>query len=147
MRLRVQSLALLGELRIRRCYELWCRWQTWLRSRIGVAVPEAGSCSSASTPSLGTSICCKYSPKKQKKKVNLTKEKGLLPIWDMILLVWKMWCHQRKGSYILLDSLFSWIFEVYVFQKNVNNLLGNSNMPGWLWDTKNIFWGSKYTQQ
>ena len=24
---------------------------------------------------------------KSKKKVNLTKEKGLLPIWDMILLV------------------------------------------------------------
>ena len=32
MRLRVRSLALLSGLRIRRCYELWCRSQTQLRS-------------------------------------------------------------------------------------------------------------------
>ena len=38
-RLWVQSLALLGGLRIRRCYDLWCRQQTWLRS--GIARPAA----------------------------------------------------------------------------------------------------------
>ena len=32
------------------------------------AVVQAGSCSSDSTPSLGTSICHKYGPKKQKAK-------------------------------------------------------------------------------
>ena len=31
-----------------------------------MAVAEAGCCTSASTPSLGTSICCGYSPKKEK---------------------------------------------------------------------------------
>ena len=38
MRFRVQFLALLSALRIRRCGELWCRWQTWLGSGIAVAV-------------------------------------------------------------------------------------------------------------
>ena len=31
MRLLVRSLALLSGVRIRRCHELWCRSQTWLR--------------------------------------------------------------------------------------------------------------------
>ena len=38
--------------------------QMWLRSRVAVA----GSCSSDAAPSLGTSICRKCGPKKQKKK-------------------------------------------------------------------------------
>ena len=38
MRLRVRSLALLSELRIQRCCELWCRLQTRLRSCVAVAV-------------------------------------------------------------------------------------------------------------
>ena len=38
MRLKVQSLALLSELRIQRCCELWYRSQTRLRSGIAVAV-------------------------------------------------------------------------------------------------------------
>ena len=46
------------------CHELWCRSKTWLGS--GIAVAVAGSCSSDSTPSLGTSICCRCGPKKQK---------------------------------------------------------------------------------
>ena len=66
MRLRVQSLASLSELRIWHCCELWCRFQTWLGSLIAVAV--AGSYSSNWTPSLGTSICHRCSPKKAKKK-------------------------------------------------------------------------------
>ena len=40
----------------------------WLRSGITVAVVQVGGSSSHSTPSLGTSICCGYSPKKRKKK-------------------------------------------------------------------------------
>ena len=51
-----------------RCCELWCRSQTLLRSHVAVALASAGSCSSDWTPSLGTSICCGYGPKKTKKK-------------------------------------------------------------------------------
>ena len=66
MRLQVQSQALLHGLRIWGCCELWFRSQKWLRSCTAVAV--AGSCSSNSTLSLGTSICCRCGPKKQKKQ-------------------------------------------------------------------------------
>ena len=65
-RLRVRSLASLSGLRIRHCCELWFRLQTWLRSQVAVAV--AGSCSSDSTPSLGTSMCCGCGSKKEKKR-------------------------------------------------------------------------------
>ena len=53
-------------LRIQRCYELWCRLQTQLRSGVAVALVQAGSCSSALTPNLGTSICCTCSCKNKK---------------------------------------------------------------------------------
>ena len=42
------------------------------RIRVAVAVAEAGSCSSYSTPSLGTSLCQGYGPKKEKKKKKYT---------------------------------------------------------------------------
>ena len=58
--------ASLSGLRIQRCHELWCRLQTWFRFRVAVAMVQASSCSSGSTPSLGTSICCR-GPKKKKK--------------------------------------------------------------------------------
>ena len=47
------------------------RLQPRLGSGVGVAVAEAGSCGSSSTPSLGTSIChgCGVKKKKKKKKV------------------------------------------------------------------------------
>ena len=57
MRTQVQSLVSISGLRNQRCRELWCRSQTQLGSRVAVAVAEAGSCSSDSTPNLGTSIC------------------------------------------------------------------------------------------
>ena len=69
MRTRVLSLALLSGLRIQRCSELWCRWQTWLLgSGVVVAVVQAGSYSSHSTPSLGTSICHRCGRLKKKKE-------------------------------------------------------------------------------
>ena len=77
MRLRIQSLALLSGLRIRCCCELWCRSQMRLRSDVAVAVVQASSYSSDSTPSLGTSICCRCGPKKTKrpkKKKKVTKK-------------------------------------------------------------------------
>ena len=45
-----------------------------LRSHVAVAVAVASSCSSDLTPSLGTSTCCTYSPKKPKKKKKTTKK-------------------------------------------------------------------------
>ena len=39
--LRVRALASLSGLTIRRCRELWCRSQMWLRSRVPVAVAAA----------------------------------------------------------------------------------------------------------
>ena len=67
-RLWVQSLAWLSGLKIRRCGELWCRSQMPLGSCVAMAVVSAGSCSSNSPPSLGTSICLGWGPKETKKK-------------------------------------------------------------------------------
>ena len=74
MRLRVRTLALLSGLRIRHCHELWCRSQAWLGSCIAVVVAQAGSCSSDSNLSPGTSICCGCSPKKQNKTKQTNKK-------------------------------------------------------------------------
>ena len=68
MRLRVPSLASLSWQGIRLCPELWCWSQMRLRYRVAVAVAWASSYSSDSTPSLGTPIGCRCSPKKKKKK-------------------------------------------------------------------------------
>ena len=65
----VWSLAPLSGLRIWRCHKLWCRSWMWLGSGIDVAAAQASSCSSDSTPCLGTSICRKCGPKKQEKKI------------------------------------------------------------------------------
>ena len=53
--------------------ELWCRSKTGIRSRVAVALVQAGSCSSDSFPSLGTSICCRCGHEKKKKKEWLKK--------------------------------------------------------------------------
>ena len=74
MRLRVRFLALLSGLMIRRCHELWCRLQTRLRSRVAVALAEAGGYSSDLTPSLGTSICCESGPRQWQKDKKKTLE-------------------------------------------------------------------------
>ena len=69
MRMQVQSLASLSGLRNRCCCELWCRSQMWLGSGTAMAVVEAGSWSSDSTPSLGSSICHGCGSKKPKAEV------------------------------------------------------------------------------
>ena len=55
--MRVWSLALLSGLRIQYRHELWCRSRRSPNHQKTVAVVEAGSCSSDSTPNPGTSIC------------------------------------------------------------------------------------------
>uniref|UniRef100_A0A8D1M9K0 Lipid-binding serum glycoprotein C-terminal domain-containing protein n=1 Tax=Sus scrofa TaxID=9823 RepID=A0A8D1M9K0_PIG len=54
-------------------------YETWLRSGVAVALVYASSCSSDSTPSLGTSICHKCGPKKTKKKKLWAQGKQLDP--------------------------------------------------------------------
>ena len=53
---------------VKHCRELWCGSQTRLGSGVAVAVVRAGSCSSASVPRLGNSICHGWGPKKKRKK-------------------------------------------------------------------------------
>ena len=77
MRTQVRSLATLSGLMIWRRHELHCRWQTWLGSGIDVAVVQAGSSSSNSTPSLGTSMCHSCGPEKPKKKKKVVLEQNL----------------------------------------------------------------------
>ena len=64
IRMQVWSLSSFSGLRIQNCHDLWRRSQMLLRSCIAVAVEWAGSCCSDLTASLGTSICCRCSPKK-----------------------------------------------------------------------------------
>ena len=61
----VQSLAFLSGLMILCFQELWCGSQMWLRSGVAVAMTVACCCSSDSTPSPGTCICCRWDPKKK----------------------------------------------------------------------------------
>ena len=75
----IPGLASLSGLRIQRCDELWCSSQMRLRSCIAAAAVQAGSCSSNKTPSLGTSICHRCSPKKKKKKKKDCRELAHLP--------------------------------------------------------------------
>ena len=63
----IRSPASLSGLRIWSCRELWCRSQMQLGPSVAVAVAQVSSCSSDSTPSLGTSICRRCGPKKKKK--------------------------------------------------------------------------------
>ena len=77
MWLKVRSLALLSGSRIQCCCELWCRSQTQLGSDVAVAVVQAGGCSSNSTPSLGTSMCCGCGPKKRPKKEKKKEKKSM----------------------------------------------------------------------
>ena len=54
----------------------WCRLKKQLGSCIAMAVVQAGSYSSDSTLSLGSTLCCKCSPKKAKKKGKTRREGG-----------------------------------------------------------------------
>ena len=83
MRMQIQSLSFISGLRIQCCHELWCRSQTWLRSRVAVAVAQAGAYAN-STPSLGTSICHTCRPKKQKKKERKRKRSNLFFLWSYL---------------------------------------------------------------
>ena len=59
---------LAGGLRIHCCCKLQHKLQMCLGSGVAVAVLEASSCSSDSTPSLGTYICHRYGSKKKRRE-------------------------------------------------------------------------------
>ena len=65
------------------CIKIWCcykfqhRLQTWLGSGLAVAVMQAGSCSSDSTPSLGTSYAASAALKRKKKRKKRKNEMDL----------------------------------------------------------------------
>ena len=61
-------MAFLGGLRIQCCHKLRHRTQMQLGSGVAVAVAQASSYGSKSTPSLGTSACHRFSLRKRKKR-------------------------------------------------------------------------------
>ena len=71
-RTRVRSLASIRGLGSWRCSEPW-RLTRRLGSTVAVAV--ASGCSSDWTPSLGTSTCCRYGPRKKNKQTNKSRKK------------------------------------------------------------------------
>ena len=78
------SLASPSGLGIWHCGELWFRSQTLLGCWVAMPVCVASSCSSNWTPSLWTSICYNFCPKKQKKK---SKTKIIIYICILMLNV------------------------------------------------------------
>ena len=67
-----------------------------------MAVVQAGSCSSDSTPILGTSICCRCSPKKQKSKITCSLK---LSHAKLILFLLKIKLDKNKMSIFIIVSL------------------------------------------
>ena len=74
MRIQVRSVASLSGLRIRRCCELWSRFQTRLGSHVAVALAQASGYSSNQTPQPGNlHMPWVWSQKRPKKKKYLLK--------------------------------------------------------------------------
>ena len=126
MRMQVQTLASLSGLRIWHCCDLRYRLQTWLRS--GTAM-LASSCSSDSTPSLGTSICRGFSPKKDKTKTK-TNPTNFGASKDTIKKVKRRPTEQKKifVNHIHHNGLVPRILEKRILQ---NNKKTNSSMQKW----------------
>ena len=91
--------------RIWHCHELWCSSQTQLGSLIAVAVVWAGSYSSDLTPSLGTSICHRCSPKKTKDKIII-----IIIICSLVLL----WSENITSTLELVKTYFMAKNIVYI---------------------------------
>ena len=116
----VWSLASLCGLRIQRCHELWCRLQMQLGSCIAVAVAQLDSYSSDSTPSLGTSICHGFGPKRQNKtKKNhyneLTQkfENGCVKNKEVEFMLWRdFWEGKRRETGKSMKAL-SFLYCIY----------------------------------
>ena len=121
MRMKVQSLAVLSGLRIYHCHELSCRSQNRLGSCVAMAVVKAGVCSSNSTPSLGTSICHRCGPKKEKKKKTKKKQKAKQKVTAVI--VW--WLKSISLRWHLNRHLKSKEQEMCISGKRIPAVKGN----------------------
>ena len=89
-RIRVVFMVPLHGLRILHCRELWCRLQMQLGSHVAVAVVEASSYSSNSTPSLGTATCRPCIPKKKSiKKMQIVPDQFNIPDYKRSRNPWR----------------------------------------------------------
>ena len=70
MRMEVRFLALLSGLRIQCCHELWCGLKMWLRSRVTVAVAQAGAAALIRPLAWEPPYAAGVALKKDQKKVN-----------------------------------------------------------------------------
>ena len=98
MRFRIQSLASLSGLRIRRCCELWCRSQTWLGSCIAVAPIRPLSWE----PQYAVGVALKRPPPKKGKKALFQKEVKWKILTDFTQTVW--FCHSLYPVIVSLQT-------------------------------------------
>ena len=80
-------------------------WLSRLRTQLVIERMQAGSCSSESTPRLGTSICCKCSPEEKKEKEiakgkagELRREETLTGLFVCFLLFIRRGCRAQTGE-------------------------------------------------
>jgi len=99
-RMRVWSLGSLSGLGIQHCRELWCRSQTWLGSCVAMAVAQASSCSSDSTPGVELPYAMGVAPKRKEKK----KRNGNYGMWCRchLMLRWQSCCNRW------INTLYNW---------------------------------------
>ena len=129
----VQSLASLSGLMIQCCHELWCRSQTRPGSGVAVTVAQASSYSSDSSPSLGTSICCRYNPKKwNKAKTNSNIFLKSFPLTQLKTELFLFWLSTAFIVYTIdFCTLIIHIFTFCLFNWSVNSWgqKGRSSLP------------------
>ena len=113
MEMWVQSLASLSGLRIWHCLSCGVG-QMWLRSRVAMAVVWASSCSSESTPNLGTSICFGCGPKKQKTK---QQTKNTIKVRFQLCLFFKKFILSKHCWFPMLYyfQVCSKVIQLYIY--------------------------------
>ena len=90
-------------------FSLRLEGKTVCRSHLAVAVVQASSCSSNLTPSLGTSICCRCSPKKARKK---KRENRYFQPFEFLCVALMWLCVKGKGC--SMTSVWWWSCLCYV---------------------------------
>ena len=112
---------LLSGLRIQHCHVLWCRLQMGLGSRVAVAVAEASSYTSSSTPSLGTSTWHKCSPPPKKKRKE--KEKECRIIQFKVGMKMNIYIHYERKSQMTTN--FETLKKYHEYSENQHNSFTN----------------------